>query len=157
MALINVVKKVKKAGSEKTGIRPGEDILAACTTNPAGTVNKMVSKEVAGIVGAMIGDRARSGDADLPGGGLAERFVNGQNFVVLTDQRLLLMSMSAMSGKPKELLAEWNRDELASIKVDKGTLACPFTISFVDGSAVQVEGAKGTNPRSVEEAFNSKS
>lgn len=61
--------------------------------------------------------------------------------------------MGAMTGSPKELLASWTHDEVVSITVDDGTLAYPFTVVFADGSAVQVEGAKGSDPRSVGEAY----
>ena len=62
--------------------------------------------------------------------------------------------MAAMTGKAKELLAEWPRDQVAGIVVDDGRMALPFTIVFTDGTAVAVEGAKGTDPRSVATAFD---
>ena len=154
MALVNVKKKVEKAKAENTGIRPGEVVLAGCTTNPAGTMKKMVAKELSGAIGAIASGPKGSEGGAPDGSGMAERFVAGQNFVVLTDQRLLLMKMSAMTGKPKELLAEWNREDVASVVVEKGKLACPFTIMFNDGSGVQVEGAKGSDPHSVQEAYS---
>lgn len=154
MPLVNVKKKVEKAKADNTGIRPDEAVLAGCTTNPAGTMKKMVAKELSGAVGAIAASRSGAQGAVPSGDGMAERFVSGQNFVVLTDQRLLLIKMSTMTGKPKELLAEWNHADVASITVEKGTFACPFTIMFSDGSGVQVEGAKGSDPHSVEEAYS---
>ena len=60
MALINVMKKVQKAG-DKLGLLPGEEVLAACTTNPTGTVKRMTAVQLGGVVGAVIaarGDKA---------------------------------------------------------------------------------------------------
>ena len=152
MPLVNVKKKIEKANSDKTGIRPGESVLEACTTNPSGTMKRMLSKELAGVVGSLAASGS-SGGAPA-GGGLADRFVEGQHFIVLTDQRLLLVKNSALTGKPKELVAEWNLDEVASITVEKGKMADPFTVMFSDGSGVQVEGARGTDPAAVEQGFN---
>lgn len=150
MPLVNVKKKVAKAGA-KVGLEPGEQVLAGCTTNPSGTMKRMMAREAGGLVAAAIVDR-NQGDASAPGA-LADRFVAGQNFVVVTDRRVLLIKMGVMTGAPKELLASWAHAEVAAITVDSGTLAHPFTVTFSDGSAVQVEGARGSDPGSVGEAF----
>lgn len=152
MPLVNVKKKVEKAGA-KAGLEPGELVLAGCTTNPSGTVTRMMARELSGVVGAaVLGDR--NGEDQSVAGGLADRFVPGQNFVVVTDRRVLLIAMSTLTGKPKELLAAWDRAEVTAIEVGRGKLALPFTIRFTDCSAVQVEGAKGSDPRSVQTAFD---
>ena len=80
---------------------------------------------------------------------MADRFVAGQNALVLTDQRLLLAKMSALTGKPKTIVAQWDRTEVAQVSVEETRLAYPMTITFADGSVVDVEGAKGTDPRSL--------
>ena len=148
MALINVKKKVEKA-SDKLGI--SEEVAAACTTNPAGTMKRMLSKELGGALGSAIsGSNGSVEDADS---GLAGQFPSGQHFLVLTDDRLLVTSMSVMTGKPKEIVAEWPRENVVAIEVEKGRMAAPLTVAFTDGTAVQVEGAKGTDPASVAAAF----
>ncbi len=152
MALINVMKKVHKAG-DKLGLRPGEEVLAACTTNPTGTVKRMAAVQLGGIVGAAIaarGDKATEGPAE---DSMAAAFPEGRLFLFVTDQRLMAASVSTMSGNPKELVAEWPRSSVASIEVAKGKLALPMTITFGDGSSVVCEGAKGTNPESLAEFF----
>ncbi len=147
MALINVVKKIEKARSG-LGMASGETILAACTTNPKGTMKRGMAAGLGGVVGAAIAARGSGSEASAPAG-LAERFVPGQNALVLTDQRLFLANLSALTGKPKEVVAEWTRAELASITVEETKLAYPMTITFADASTVEVEGAKGTDPRSL--------
>lgn len=150
MALINVKKKIEKA-SDKLGLGPGEQVVAACATNPSGTVKKMVGFQLGGVVGMAVAAKAgaKTEPETADGSGLAERFPEGRNFLVVTDQRLIVASMSAMSGNPKELVAEWDRGEVTSITVEKGRMASPLSIAFSDGSGVQVEGAKGTNPEAL--------
>jgi len=152
MQLNNVKKKVEKAGGQ-IGIAPGEIVLAACTTNPAGSVKGMMAKSLGGAVGAAIVNR-KSGDADEAIPGLADKYPVGQHYLVLTNTRLLTASVSAMSGKPKELAAEWRIDEVSSIETEPRKMATPMTITFADGSVAQIEGAKGTGAETVPEAFN---
>ncbi len=147
MALINVKKKVEKAAG-KLGI--DEPVAAACTTNPAGTMKKMLSRELGGVLGSAIAGSNATADPET---GMASQFPNGQHFLVLTDERLIITSVSLMSGKPKEIVAEWPRDQVVAIQVEKGRMAAPLTVAFADGTAVQVEGAKGTDPGSVAAAF----
>ena len=141
MQLNNVKKKVEKAAA-KIGIEPGESVRAACTTNPKGTMNRMLARELGGALGAVAAGRGSADNA--PDGGMAERFPAGQHYVVVTDRRLLALSVSALSGKPKELVAEWPRHEVAGITTDDGRLAIPMAIAFADGTAVQIEAARGT-------------
>lgn len=150
MQLNNVVKKVTKA-ADKLGLEPGEEIRAACTTNPKGTMKRAVGGGVGGVVGAVVAGRGDRGGPE--GGGLAERFPAGQHHLVLTDRRLLACSTSALSGKPKEVAAQWALAEVASITTEPGKLAIPMTIGFVDGSTVAIEAARGTGPDTLPAAF----
>ena len=150
MALVNVVKKVNKK-AQSLGI--AEQVVAGCTTNPTGTMKRSVAGSVGGLVGvAAAGGFSSDPSDDRPG--LAAGFPKGRHFLVLTDSRLLVTSVSVLSGAPKEIVAEWPRTDIAEITVETGRLASPLTISFTDGSAVEVEGAKGTNPESLPEAFH---
>ncbi len=152
MALVNVKKKVEKS-ADKLGFTAGESVIAACGTNPKGTVNKMFARELGGAIGSAAA--GSSGKATESEAGLAAKFPQGQMHLVLTDQRLFVASVSAMSGKPKEVLAEWPRSEVVGIHIEKGLLASPLSITFNDGTAVLVEGAKGTNPAALAEALTS--
>ncbi len=153
MALVNVKKKVEKKAGD-LGIP--ESIVAACTTNPSGTMTKMLAKELGGVVGAAVAGRSSSGgdSPDAPEDGLAGTFPDGKHFLVLTDERLMLTDVSTWTGAPKAVVAEWPRDQIAAIEVESGKLAEPLTIAFTDGTAVQVEGAKGTDPGSVAAGFS---
>ncbi|MDH4277948.1 MAG: hypothetical protein OEW83_07675 [Acidimicrobiia bacterium] len=152
MQLNNVVKKVGKA-ADKLGIQPGEEVLAACTTNPRGTMNRILAKELGGVIGALAAGR---GDRDTPAdGGMAARFPEGQHYLVVTNRRLLACSVSTMSGKPKELVAEWPVDDVLAIATEAGKLSLPMTIAFTDGTAVGVEAANGTGGNTLAPAIES--
>lgn len=152
MQLNNVKKKIEKAGA-KIGIAGDETVLAACTTNPSGTMKRMLAKELGGVLGAIAADRG--GEAPPEGEGQADRFPTGQQqYVVVTDTRLLVFSVATMSGKPKELKAEWPVAEVAGITTEPGKLAIPLSIAFADGSAVQVEAAKGTGGDTLAQAID---
>ncbi len=153
MQLNNVKKKVEKA-SAKLGLGQDEAVLAACTTNPSGTVTRLMAKELGGVLATIAADRKQSGG----GGpeqttGAAERFPSGQHYLVVTNRRVLAFSVAMMSGKPKELQAEWPTAEVLAINTEPGKLAVPMAIAFADGSEVQVEAARGTGAESLPEAL----
>lgn len=150
MALVNVKKKVEKA-RDKLGLQPGEEVLGGCTTNPKGNMKRLMAWQLGGAIGAAIAAR---GNGDAPAdGGIAARFPSAQSFVCLTDQRLVVTSVALMSGSPKELTAEFSKAEVAAIEVDGGVAAMPITIAFSDGTAVQVEGARMSNPAGLAELY----
>lgn len=142
MALVNVKKKIEKS-ADKLGLRPGETVIAGCTTNPSGTMKKMLATELGGVLASSLAGQTGSGDVES---GSAARFPTGQHFLVLTNERLFAAKVSAMTGKPKEIAAEWDRSDVETIVVEDGKMAMPLTIVFADGTVVQVEGAKGSDP-----------
>ena len=58
MALVNVKKKVDKARG-KLGLHPGEEVLGGCTTNPSGTMRRMLARELGGAVAAAVRTTSR--------------------------------------------------------------------------------------------------
>ena len=151
MALVNVKKKVDKARG-KLGLHPGEEVLGGCTTNPSGTMRRMLARELGGAVAAAIS--SRGGADDVPtDGGCAAAFPQGQSFVCLTDLRMIVTDVSTMTGSPKSILAEYPKDAVIAVEVEKGLAAMPLNIAFSDGTAVQVEGAKMSNPAGLAELF----
>ena len=154
MALVNVVTKVEK-NRDKLGILPGEVVEAGCTTNPSGTMKKMLAKELGGALGSAVAGRNVDEDDTVdPESGMAADFPEGQHFLVLTNLRVLVTSLSALTGSPKEIVAQWPREHVLGLDAEDGRMAVPLTIAFSDGTAVQVEGAKGSNPKAVVEAFD---
>ena len=53
MALVNVKKKIEKS-ADKLGLRPGETVIAGCTTNPSGTMKKMLARELGGALASSL-------------------------------------------------------------------------------------------------------
>ncbi|MCP3939283.1 MAG: hypothetical protein GY708_28375 [Actinomycetia bacterium] len=151
MALVNVKKKVEKARS-KLGLLPGEEVLGGCTTNPSGTMKRMLARELGGAIASAVAGRGVGEPVD---GGVAAQFPSGQCFVCLTDRRMIVTNVSAMTGSPKQIVAEFPKDQILAIQADKGLAAMPLNIAFTDGSAVQVEGAKMSNPGGLVELFAS--
>lgn len=153
MALVNVKKKIDKS-RDKLGLHPGEQVLGGCTTNPSGTMKRMLARELGGAVAAAMSARGGSGAAPADGG-MAKSFPQGQSFVCLTDLRMIVTNVSTMTGSPKAILAEFPKDDVIAVEVEKGLAAMPLNIAFSDGSAVQVEGAKMSNPAGLAELYAS--
>ena len=153
MALVNIKKKIEK-NRAKLGLAADEVVLAACTTNPKGTIKHMIGKEAGGLAArAVVGKDADATTVVTAEGTLGSRFPEGQRFLALTSHRLFTTDVSLMLGQPKVIDAEWPRAEVAVISVVAGRMASPLLITFTDGSAVEVEGAAGTDPNALAEAF----
>ena len=81
MALINVTKKLQKAG-DSIGLLPGEEVLAACRTNPAGTMQRMLARELGGALAYAAAGKGQQATAVECG--LAHDFPSGQMFLGIT-------------------------------------------------------------------------
>ncbi len=151
MALVNVQKKIRKSAA-KLGLAPGEEIRGACTTNPTGSVTRMaIGAGVGGAVGAAVAT-ATATDAPCTHG-MAAGYPQGQMFLAVTSQRVIVCPVAQMSGKPKEIAAEWPIGDVTGISVEKGKLAHPTTIRFRDGSIALIEAARGSGVESVTSLF----
>ena len=141
MALVNVQKKIRKSAA-KLGLAPGEEIRGACTTNPTGSVTRMA---IGAGVGGAVGTAAVRG--------LAAGYPVGQMFLAVTSQRVIVCPVAQMSGKPKEIAAEWPIHDVPGISAEQGKLAPPTTIRFRDGSIATLEAARGSGVESVTSLF----
>ena len=95
MPAVNVKKKIEKK-AEGLGIM--EPILAACTTNPSGTMTRMLAKELGGVAAAAVAAKGGSRAVTNPDEGAAARFPAGKHFLVVTEHRLLLTNVSTWTG-----------------------------------------------------------
>lgn len=66
------------------------------------------------------------------------------NVVKKFEKRVMVCGMSAMTGKPKDVVAQWSRSDIAAFQIEKKATGYPFAITFVDGSVASGEGARGT-------------
>ena len=146
MALVNVQKKIRKSAA-KLGLAPGEEIRGACTTNPTGSVTRLA---IGAGVGGAVGTAVATANTVR---GLAAGYPAGQMFLAVTSQRVIVCPVAQMSGKPREIAAEWPIHDVTGISAEKGKLAHPTTIRFRDGSIAQIEAARGSGVESVTSLF----
>lgn len=139
MAINNVVKKIEK-GRAKLGLSDDEQVLAACMTDP-----KAVGAMIGGLAGAAMQAAAekkyREASAD---GSMASMWPKGRHLMAITSKRVIVCKMSAMSGKPTEVVAGWPHGDIAVFDIEKKATGYPFAITFTDGTVAGSEGAKGT-------------
>jgi hypothetical protein len=153
----NWVKKVNKhCGAD---LHPGEIVEGATFGQPAGTFGRTVAFGVGGIVGDVVAERViekrkeRAGRSDE--GGIALTFPRGRNVVLaVTPARLLVFGHSAMSGNPKELIAEYPLDRVHEVAVEKKKMHQSMVVRFVDYSAVELDVVKAAKPAGFVEAFD---
>ncbi len=140
MPLNNVIKKFEKS-RDKVGISPDEQILAACMTDPKAAVGLAIG----GVAGAAVQSAINTKKNDRStSDGLAASWPAGRHLLAITSRRVVVCRMSAMTGKPKEMVAEWPNSDIAAFEIEKKATGYPFAITFVDGSVASGEGARGT-------------
>lgn len=146
MALTNAPKKVERARG-KLGLASDERIDAGCSTMPRGGVRQFVARTgVRGVAGSLLAHAASRGTVATQG--LADRYLPGQNYLIATDRRLFMVSVNPM-GRPQEIVSEWAPHEVHSIEVGSGMLSHPMTVRFSDGSVLELDGERASDPRSM--------
>ncbi len=150
--MVDVAKKVRKQGGGF--LHPGEEVLAATVINPVGTFKKNVAfGAVGGLVGAAVGSAIAKKGEEPGSGTAAEAFpLAKSSLLALTDNRWLLFELGTVSGKIKDLAAEWPHAHITSITGDKARLTTAITVEFADGSTLGVEAVKGVRPQDLIEA-----
>jgi hypothetical protein len=132
--------KVREAAGSR--LEPGETILAATKAFPEGGLRKIARRTAAfGVVGGAVGAAiAGAGDGVSAGkNGLA---------LAITDRRLLALSLSALTGSPKELVAVLPLDRVKGIEtggtkvfgIETGTV----TLTLDDGTTQTFEIPKAS-------------
>ncbi len=149
--MVDWKKKVAKhCGSS---LQPGEEFVAATYAEPPGVVGRAVALgAVGGAVGLALGARAskkKTEEAESLGlmQGIADTIPRAKGVLALTNSRFLIFSHSALSGRPKDLVFELPRQNLAAATYEKGKLLGKIQLTFSDGSAVQFEAAKAGKPQ----------
>ena len=136
----DVAKKFEKRRDE-LGFAPGEQVLAGCMTNPKAAVGLAVG----GLVGAAVQAAVEKRSQGDPGTGLAAAWPQrGRQLMAITTERVVVASMSAWSGRPKDVVAQWSNAEITAFDVERKATSYPFAITFADGSVAASEGGKGT-------------
>jgi hypothetical protein len=140
--------KLQKKASEHLGV--DEQLISAVRTQPRGTNLGAAG----GIIGTVASDRqAKKALAGATEGSNAGTWPSGNCAVGLTNRRLLLFNYTAM-GKPKDLVAEFPVDQVASVELEKKKItANALRFAFTDGSSVEVECAKMEKTQAFVDAF----
>ncbi len=150
-------KKVNKGCSD--ALQPGETFVAATYVEPPGVIGRTVAfGAVGGAIGMAAGHKMakkKEAEAEAMGSslGVADQFPKTKTVLAVTEGRLLAFKHSALSGKPKELLFEVPRPQIAASTYSKGKLLTKLQLTFADGSAIAFEGAKAGKPEKLAEAL----
>lgn len=147
------VKKIKKSHADV--LQSGEDLLAATIGQPSGTFSRQA---LGGIVGVMAAKKtAEKKMASLGGSdasGIAASIPPNQQLVIgLSDRRLLFFSLAAMSGNPKDLVAELDLSDVFEMSLEKHKMTSSLVVRFADNSARMFECVKMAKPAETVEAF----
>lgn len=128
----------KLQGKASEVMEPGERLVSAIRTMPSGTT---MSIGIGGAVGAAVSDRqAKKAQANQTEGSISANWPAARCAIGLTDRRLLMFDYTMM-GKPKDLIAQFPLDSVASLDLAKG-VTNKINFNFNDGSAAQIECAK---------------
>ncbi|MCB2223626.1 MAG: hypothetical protein KQH83_05560 [Actinobacteria bacterium] len=149
------VKKVVKHCSGD--LHPGETVEGATFGRPAGTFGRSVAFGAAGVVGAVAaaGTTAKreAGHEGATAEGKAAGFPSGDVVLAVTPMRFLVFGFAQMSGKPKELRAEYPLTEVAGVSQEQRKLHRSLQIRFDDGSLVDLDVVKMARPDDFQAAF----
>jgi len=128
---MDMTDKIDKIRSRVSGdLLPGEVLEAAVKVTPRGNIESttlgMAGGMAAGVVGLMAGEKlgesARESGAEERSAAGIDLGGEAQVLAGVTDQRLLMWKLSALGGKPKELLASMPLTEIASMELGEGKL-----------------------------------
>jgi hypothetical protein len=146
------VKLIHKHRSQD--LHPGEQVAAAVFVQPMGSMGASVAFGVAGAVGKAAADaRRKKGEAEAAPDTIAARMPGGRLVLGISPQRLLVFEHGTMSGRPKELVAEFGWDQIAGIDLGEGKLSQQLTIRFADESEAVVQAMKLAKPQPFVDAY----
>lgn len=143
--MVDIAKKVNKKSDL---LERGEKALAATTLMKKGQFKKSVAAgAIGGVVGHLAAARMNKGDQDVVDGSMADAFPQmPQSILALTNQRWILFEQSTMSGGPKDIVDTWPHDSIQRVDMEKGKLMSRLTLTFSDGSTVELEAPKANKP-----------
>ncbi len=143
--MANWEKKIRSGGGDN--LEAGEELVGGMLVNPYGLTSKMVGRQLGGVVGAVLTDRAgaKRGDGLVSDEGIAAQFPDDRIWLGLTTARLLVWGHGAVSGKPKGLKFTIDRNDLERVELEKLKTAHAVVLRFRDGTAKPYEAPKMFN------------
>jgi len=149
------LKKMNKHGMHL--LNAGETVESAVPTQSAGSMNGTVSRQLGGIVGAAVNAAvSRNKDGGAAPAGLAESIPSSNAVYVITDQRLAVITYTAMGAKPKDLVASYDYGQIAGVEMKKGKLASTISLTFNDNSVGVFEIPRMGKPDKFVDALEAK-
>ena len=149
----DLVKKIMKANGDV--LQSGEELLAATIGQPSGTFSRQALGGIVGVMAAkkMADKKMASLDGSDASGIAASIPPNQQLIIGLSDLRLLFFSQAAMSGNPKDLVADLDLSEIFEMILEKHKMTFSLVVRFSDNSARMFECVKMAKPAGLVEAF----
>ena len=138
----DVVQRLTMLASEQ--LAPGETVVAGARCSPRGsTKRRTMGAGLGGLVGALAASKgAGSAGHVLYGEALPHDIALG-----LTDRRILIYSVSSLSGKTTKVLREIPLAHVGGIEHDEGRFLgrkiIRFSLCFSDGSRLELESPSG--------------
>lgn len=161
---VDLVKVLKKKVGD--AFEPGEEILGAFNANPAKSLGKIslsggIGSEVGvpGVVASEMTERQLGTQAGInvgmrsankkqqkaqdAEGGLAATFPTGALTLAVTDRRIAVLGRANPAARlPKSVVKSYERGQITGIEISKKKMMNDVTVSFSDGTVVQLEAAK---------------
>lgn len=152
----NYTKKV--INNSASELAADEEYLGATYALPAGRFGRSVGFGAAGVVGSAVAEysahQRRTDLGEGVGTGMSAEIPEHQDVVLaVTNKRLLVFSFGRMKGVPKDLIAEYQLDEVTAIDAVPGKLMTRLTVSFADGSLADFEAQKIAKPGELTQGF----
>jgi hypothetical protein len=153
--MASIVKKVVRNCGHY--LHPGETVEGAVFGRPAGSLGRNVAFGVGGVAGAVVADKVATKRSEEHGGaadaGTASGFPAGDVVLAVTPGRFLVFKFGQMSGKPKELLAEYPLADVAAVGQERRKMHRSLQIRFADGSVKDLDVVKMARPDEFVDAF----
>lgn len=124
-------------------LQPGEEMLVGVRVNLKGTalgVGLAASAGTTGFMGVALGSKtmsegqAQAEESSIP---FAQQMAFG-----LSNQRIVVWSRGALSGRPKKILGQVSLSEICGITFEPGTLGDKLTLALQQDRVLELESVK---------------
>ncbi len=154
--MMDFAKKIRKSCADD--LLPDEEVLAGTFVQPRGAISRQVTYGmIGGIVGAVAGQKMAertAKDAPSPTEGFSVDIPAGKAVLGLTNKRFLVFGHSTWSGKPTDLNAAFDLDQIQSLTIETGKLTGKMVVTFADSTAIDFDVVKTSKPEPFVDAFH---
>lgn len=154
---MNIAKKIEKA--KNNGLAEGEQVLNAILLNDPGAVaGAVVQGGLGGLVGIFFGNKmkkkaeTKQTEGTTPSD-MSKKIPTGMSVLGVTGSRIVSYDFNQMSGKAKDLKAEFKVGDIKVESYEKGTMAHKLVLSFSDGGKRAFDLPRGNDIESFKEVL----